>query len=138
MPDSQTIRNEELASERQTGKPNRKIYISPEGLRNAELFLYITISAKERESSPYFKVLFREMLGDLVQLTQLGIMPSKEGLEDEFSKIWNKPRSKLFQQQAEISPDMAGASSAMGGGMSGRPNTSGTPKLPASMPSLAG
>lgn len=150
-PDDQTIRNEELAAERTRRIPVRKIYIrssreeGTSSIQNACLYWYIVVNTQERESSPFFKMLFREMLGDMLTLLQLGSVPNKEGLEEEFAKVWGKPRNKLFSASQSVSPEMAGASIPGGGSMgaqpgmpSGRSNQTGSPMAPGGLAMAGG
>lgn len=128
VPDSETIRALELEEEKTKGVPVRKIFINPKQMKDAGLIWYIVVNAKERESSPFFKAVFKEMLGDMLTLMQFGSTPNREGLEEEFSRIWGKPRNKLFATAA-MNPAMnniaglGGSSSPMQ--PSGRANQTG-------------
>lgn len=128
-PSPESIRLEERAAEEQKGYPVRKIYINPKALQDAQLTWYVVIVAKERESSPFFKMMFKEMLNDMVQIMQFGSVPNREGLEEEFARVWGKPRNKLFAT-TQMSPDMAGVS-GLGNGAKpkGRANTAGMPAM---------
>lgn len=114
LPSPEVIRKIEHREEEEKGVPVRKIYINPKELRNAKLHWYIVVNSTQRESSPLFKAMFREMLNDLIALTQIGSVPNREGVEEEFAKVWGKPRSKLFASQT-VDPAMAGVSAAGGG-----------------------
>ena len=92
----------------------RRIFINPEGLKRAKLTWYIVINPQERESSPFFKLMFKEMLNDMLTLMQFGSVPNRSGLEEEFSNIWGKSRAKLFKEGSPVSSDLAGVSSAEG------------------------
>lgn len=126
LPDSDTVRDYERAEEEERGVPIRKIFINPENLKNAGFTWYIVVNARERESSPFFKAMFRELLADMTQMMQFGSMPNKEGLEDELSRIWGKPRNKLFASMAQ-NPAMAGL-----GAMGGAPSEGGRASAPSS------
>lgn len=125
LPEDNMIRAIERAEEEAKGRPVRKVYINAKGIRTAGLLWFIAITPKERESSPFFKVLFREMLGDMAALMNLGSQPNREGLEEEFARVWGKPRNKLFAS-TQMSPDMAGVSGA------GSPQGGGGPSSPGS------
>lgn len=129
LPDPETIRAMEVEQERKTGKPTRAIFLSPEKLREASIYWYIVINTKERESSPLFKALFKEMLADMITLMSLGSVPNKEGLEEQFAQVWGKPRAKLFAA-TNMAQDLAGVSGAEGAAPKGRPNQAGVPKSP--------
>ena len=128
LPDEKVIRELEFQAEKETGSPVEMIFLSPQGLKAARLRWFITITPKEKESSAFFKVLFREQLGDMVALMNLGSTPNIEGLEEEFSRVWGKSRNKLFSNQQQVSPELAGVSSNEA---QGRANSSGTPNLSA-------
>lgn len=112
LPSSEVIRAFERQEEDKSGKPVRRIFINREGLKRAKITWYIVINPKERESSPFFKLMFKEMLADMISLMQFGSVPNRSGLEEEFANIWGKPRSKLFKEGSAISPDLAGVSAA--------------------------
>lgn len=127
LPDAETIRALEREDEKKKGFPVRRIYLSPEGLKTAKLRWYIVVNPKEKETSAFYKLLFREQLADMLSLVSLGSIPNKDGLEEEFSRVWGKNRNKLFQKGGTITPDMAGVSA---GQKTGRPGMSGVPNLP--------
>jgi hypothetical protein len=129
LPDAEVIREYERMEERTKGMPIRKIFINPVELKTASIIWYIVVNSKERESSPFFKMVFKEMLSDMLTLMQFGSVPNKDGLEEEFAKIWGKPRNKLFASQGQ---NLAGVSGAGDGAPvpspiqpSGRPNQTG-------------
>lgn len=141
LPDEEVVRALERKEEEERGRPVRRIYVNPEGIRTAGLLWFITINPKERESSPFFKAQFKEMVADIIGLMQFGSVPNREGLEEEFARIWGKPRGKLFSA-TQMSPDMAGVS-AMGGQDgrargAGMPNTTGMPMMPGGMAGMGG
>lgn len=127
LPSEDVIREMEYKEEDERGVPVEKIFLSPQGLKEARLRWYIVITPKEKEGTAFFKVLFREQLTDMLTLMQLGSVPNRDGLEEEFSRVWGKSRSKLFSNQSVVPPDMAGASSAIK--TQGRSNQSGSPNL---------
>lgn len=99
LPSVEAIRMLSLEDEQNAGYPVRRIYLSPKALREAEINWYVRVQPKEEETSSYFKLLFREMVGDALTLMQLGATPNVDGLVDEFSTIYNKDRSKIFSSQ---------------------------------------
>ena len=129
LPNPKEIRAMELQEEELMGYPIRKIYLDPEALKYAKLRWFITITPREKESSSLHKLLFREMLADVLSLIQLGSQPSVSALEDELSRVWGKSKSKLFQNGG---PGVAGqlGGGASSGALPGRPNASGAPKIP--------
>ena len=132
LPSPEEIRKMEYEQEGQTGKPSRIIYLSPTELRKASIYWYIVINTKERESSPLFKALFKEMLGDMITLMSLGSVPNKDGLEEQFAQLWGKPRNKLFAA-TNMAQNLAGVGGPEGGGLpmpKGRANQEGVPKMP--------
>lgn len=126
MPAPEVIRQMERDYEKEKGRPAQMIFLSPQGLRTAKIRWYIVINPKEKEGSAFFKLTFREQLQDLLVLMQLGSVPNQDGLEEEFSRVWGKSRSKLFSSR-KLTPDMAGVSGAMGDGTG---NSAGKPTSP--------
>lgn len=131
LPSAETIRDQELLEEKQKGVPVRKIFVSPEGLRNAELFWYIVVNPRERESSALSKIEFREELNDVLALMQMGSMPNKEEMENEFSRVHGKARTKLFKNMGAMMPEFAGAQPK--GEARGRGNPAGMSQMPGGM-----
>lgn len=127
MPTPDVIRQMEFDEEDQRGMPVQKIFLSPQGLKVARIRWYIVINPKEKEGTAFFKVLFREQLNDMLTLMQLGSIPNRDGLEEEFARVWGKSRNKLFAQ-AQLAPDMAGVSPQA---TQGRPSQSGAPDISA-------
>jgi len=98
LPDAKAIRAVERDEEKRTGFPVRKVFLSAPNIRASRLLWYIVVNPKEKDSSPLFKLMFREQLTDMMSLINLGSVPNKDGLEEEFSRIWGKPRNKLFSK----------------------------------------
>jgi len=104
VPSSREIRNVEIAESKKKGRPVRKIVINRKELANADLLWYTVVTPKEKETSALFKVSFREMLADMVSLTQLGSVPNRASLEEEFAKAWGKKKARLFQDTNSAQP----------------------------------
>jgi hypothetical protein len=135
LPDSETIRALEIQNEKEKGFPVRRIYIDPEELKVAKLRWYVVINPREKETSAFYKLLFREELTDIMTLMQLGSVPNKEGLEEEFSRVYQKNRSKVFSAQ-QVSPAMGGVSAAMNNGMTPNGGTPAKPTAGANKPGM--
>jgi len=126
LPSPETIRKVELQHEKEKGFPIQKIYINPEELKVAKVRWYIVITPKEKETSAFYKLLFREELTDMQTLMTFGSLPNKDGLEEEFSRVYQKDRSKLFSKgQAQQSQPV----DATMGGVGGQANVKGVPRL---------
>jgi len=139
MPEPKVIRQMERDEQKKTGRPNRKIYLSVPDLKTAKLLWYITAIPKERENSLAYKLQFRDMLNDLMALVKLGSRPNISSLQEEFNRIHNKGRSKLFEEAAAQNiPGMgslAGLSAGAGAptrGPAGVSNQGGIPSMPLS------
>lgn len=104
LPPPDVIRMLSLEDEQKKGYPVRRMYVSPKIIREAEIHWYITAEPREEETSSYYKVLFREMLGDAISLTQLGAAINVEGVTDEFGKVYNVDKSKIFSGGAPQLP----------------------------------
>ena len=124
VPEAEVIRGMEKIEENKRGVPVRKIFLNPEGIKKAKLRWYITITPKEKETSAFFKLMFREELADMMTLMNIGAVPNLNGLQEEYSRVWGKSKNKLFQSGK---PELAGVSSAAGQGTQGRANQSGLP-----------
>lgn len=137
LPDAEVIRALEIRDEKEKGFPVRRIYLDPEELKIAKLRWYVVINPREKETSAFYKLLFREELNDIMTMMQLGSVPNKDGLEEEYSRVYQKNRSKVFSAQ-QVNPAMAGVSPSVGPnepGMAPKPsvgsNKPGMPKPPA-------
>lgn len=96
LPPPEVIRALSLQEEKQKGYPVRRMYLSPKGVREAQITWYIVAKPSEEESSAFHKVMFREMVQDAMGLLQLGAQPNVDGITDEFAKVYNVDKSKIF------------------------------------------
>ena len=131
LPSSEEIRALEIQMEKEKGFPIRRTYINPNELKAAKVRWYVVINPREKETSAFYKLLFREEVADMLAMTQFGSVPNKDGLEEKFSRVYQENRNKMFSKQ-EVQPEMAGVSGA-GAGMgapAGRANMPGMPKMP--------
>ena len=126
LPSPEVIREMEKSEEEARGVPIRKIFLNPNGLRAAKFTFFIIVTAKEKESNMFFKLLFREQLNDMLSLMQLGSVPNLDGLEDQYAKNWNTNRRKLFSSRDNVQPGAEGKSPEA---IKGRANSTGTPSL---------
>lgn len=127
LPSPEAVRMLSLAEESTYGFPVRRMYISPKVIREAEIHWYVTVEAKEDQSSSYFKLTFREMMGDAMSLLQAGAQLNIEGLTDEFGKVYGIDKAKVFGGATDIPaipPDALDA----GGDMSAGANQAGVPQ----------
>ena len=113
LPAPEVIRQSEINEEKKKGFPVRKIFVSPTKIRNAIKIWFIVVTPKEKETSSFFKLVFREMLTDMTALMQLGSRPNVEGFEEEFARNYGRQRGKLFQKGG-LSPELSGVTSAGG------------------------
>lgn len=97
LPSPDAIRMLSLEDEKIYGYPVRRTYLSPMQLREAELTFRCVVIPKEKESSAYNKLLFREELADLATLVQFGAQPNIQGLVDEYGHVYSKDRGKFFK-----------------------------------------
>lgn len=110
VPSSEVIRQMELDQQKQSGKPTRMIYLNPQGAKVAKLRWFIVIAPKEKETSAYYKLIFRDMITDIMSMIALGSVPNVQGIEEHFSRTWNIPTNKLFSKG---NPAMTGVSPAV-------------------------
>jgi len=119
LPTPEVIRAAERQKMSQRGIPIRHVYISPQGLKDAEFIFYGQVNQKEKESSPLLKAMFREEINDIMLLVNMGSVPNTDGLEEELSRVWGKSRSKLFQKKNPVGPQQpppGGAEAPQNGG----------------------
>ena len=139
LPGDKEIRSLELKMEKEKGCPIRRIYIDPEQLKVAKLRWYIVINPREKETSAFYKLLFREELQDMLTLTQnFGSIPNKDGLEEKFSIVYQENRNKLFSKGQMVNPSMAGVGGVNNGMPSGMTPNGGTPPAPPGRSNAAG
>jgi hypothetical protein len=144
LPTPKVIRLAERQKMKKRGIPIRQVYINPTELKNAEFIFYGQVNQKEKDSSPLLKAMFREEINDIMLLVNLGSAPNTDGLEEELSRVWGKPRSKLFQQkQAQAAPGQVpfgqGPSAAgAAAGFPAPPTNGGAPALKPAMPPTNG
>jgi hypothetical protein len=96
VPPPEVVRMLSLHEEQQKGYPVRRMYLSAPQVRAAQLRWYITVEPKEEETSSYHKLLFREMIGDAMALMQVGAQINIDGITDEFGKVYNVDKAKVF------------------------------------------
>lgn len=96
LPSEEEVRALEIKQGREKGLPVRKIYLSPKKLKSLKVIWYFEINPKEKESSALNKLMFREMLNDILSLMNVGSRPNREGLEEALSQAWNRPTNKMF------------------------------------------
>jgi len=132
MPDPEVIRMLSLSDEQERNHPVRRLYLSPQVVREAQLRWYIVVEPKEEETSSYHKVLFREMLGDAISLMQIGAQINAEGVTDEFGRVYNIDKSKIFGGADTIPavPPAGMDPTSVAGNRSAGNNMAGTPKAP--------
>lgn len=111
VPSPEMIRKLELEEERRQGYPVTKTFISVEGLEGADIRWHFVVNPREKESSAFFKLLFREELTDILTLMQLGSHPNIDGLEEKFARVYSENRSKIFAS-GNVTPDITGVTNA--------------------------
>jgi len=137
MPSKDLVRQLEILDEKADGFPSKRIYINPKRLKKAELTWKVVVVPRERESSAYEKLLFREQMADALALISLGSRPNVGGMEDEYSKVYGVDRNKFFASASDMSlggnaaaDPMADPAAIAGNSQSGNmPNMPGAPSL---------
>lgn len=134
MPSDPQIRKEEISLWKDRGYPVQIFYINRDGLKQAELTFYIVINPKEKESSGFYKMLFREEINDLTLMSQFGSKVNIDSLENKFAMVYQENKGKFFDK-AVVTPNMAG----VGGGAAAPVDANGgSAKKPVGRPNLAG
>jgi len=136
LPDEKTVRALEISDEQETGYPSQRIYLSPKELRKIEVTWRVVVTPKERDSSAYEKLLFREILNDATALFNMGSVPNVAGLEGEFSKIYGIDKNRIFGSASERMAPMVSESTMAASG--GQMTTGGAPAPAPGMTSQVG
>ncbi len=134
IPDPASIRAMEMNDENLRGYPVQKIFMDPEEMKRNISEWYIVIDPREKDTTMTDKLMFREMLNDLANITAItGSRPNPEMVEEEFARVFQKDRAKVFQKASEQPQPMP----AEGGGFdpNGIANTKGLP-IPNNVPTL--
>lgn len=121
VPPTDVIREMELKDEKDYGYATQRIYLSVSKLRAAEIVLRVVVIPKEKESSISNKSQFREMMGDVMALVQVGLQPDTAALLDEFTKVWGRDKGKVLSVPSPSAPVDPRALAARAGGANGMP-----------------
>jgi len=100
LPHPEAIRILSLQDQKKKGYPVRRTYLNPKIAQEAAINWFVRVSPREEESSAFHKLQFRELVGDALTLMQMGAQVNLDGLQDEFAKVYNKDRSKVFSSRA--------------------------------------
>lgn len=104
LPNDELVRYMELMDEKEFGYPSQRIYLDPKELATQVARFRVVVNPKERISSAYEKLLFRETLADALALVNLGARPNVDGLQSEFAKIYNIDANKYFADASQALP----------------------------------
>lgn len=92
--------------------PIQKIYINPDELKSARLKFFIEIDSHEEDTSTTAKLMFNDELRIIQALMSLGSQPNVQALEEEYAKVYNRPKEKIFRKAPQ---PMVGGEGAPGG-----------------------
>lgn len=130
LPESKIIREMELQYEKETGYPAEFIYISPQKVKEFQGKFRVVVNPKERISSAYEKLLFRETLADALSLINLGARPNVQGLVGQFGKVYGIDHNEFFADVGETlaaTPPVSAAQVAGNSASGNMPNAAGAP-----------
>lgn len=141
LPKPAVVRTLERSMEKKNGFPVQYIFLDPEGLKKAKLTWYLIITPREKESSSYNKLQFRDMLTDMVSMINIGASPNVQGMQDQYARAYKTKTEKVFSpKQTQVppagSPALPGGPAQPGGGDSADqqikmpPSTPGNPSVP--------
>lgn len=82
--------------------PLQIVYIDLDILKNCKYMFFVEVDAKPRDTSTNAKLMFREELRDLQSMQQMGSQLNMEGVQDEYAKIFNKRKEKMFTKVEPI------------------------------------
>lgn len=79
-------------------KPIEKVYLNPQEVRVARLMFFIEIDSHEEDTSATARLMFTDELKSIQALMSLGSQPNVQALEEEYAKVYNRPKEKLFRK----------------------------------------
>lgn len=140
LPSPAAVRLLEIIDEQEYGYPSQRIYLSPKQLQKIYVLWKVIVVSKEKDSSAYEKLVFRETLADVVQLMNLGAIPNIQGIQGEFAKINRVDLDKFFTapQAAIPTPNISQLPENARSGGASPPNASGAPTPAAGMTEQVG
>lgn len=138
LPNQAVIRAMEIEDEKESGYPSQHIYLSVKNIRSQELTFRATVIPKEKQSSAYEKLQFRETINDTMMLMKMGSRPNVSGIEGEFAKVFNLDRNKYFASASDVQPPMDQSRMEDPGESEGPGNPSGIPAASAGMTTQVG
>lgn len=138
LPNKDAIRALEIQDEIESGYPSQRIYLSPKNLRAVEITWRVIVMPKEKESSAYEKLMFRETLNDAMGLIKLGSKPNTSGLEGQFAKVYGVDRNSFFASTSDMQQPMDAAKMVEQAKAGGGANPGGVPTLSQGMTSQVG
>jgi len=103
IPTDESFNNEDIRimedqMKDKTGKPTRIIIINPEMLKTVQLTWVINVTAKEKETSEYSKIVFGSMIQDAIAL---GLRLNIDWTEERFAQTWEEDPAKMFAKGME-------------------------------------
>lgn len=129
IPDPAAIRAMEINEEALRGFPVKKIFMNPDEMRKNVREWYIVINPREKDTTMTDKLMFREMLTDLSNISIItGNRPNPDIIEDEFARVFQKDRSKIFMKASNVNPNTPPPTIDPNAG-GGRANVGGIPAM---------
>ena len=105
IPTPAEIRMMEMNEENLKGYPVEKIFMDPDEMKQNIQSWYVVVDAKEKDTSNSDKIMFREEITDLQNMVQFfGAKVNVNGIEEEYSRIFRKDRSKIFSDGSSQVP----------------------------------
>lgn len=91
---------EEEAVTEETGVPTRIVELTADIIKNTKYLLYINVIPREKRSSPTSKLMFREMLADVVLFDRpdQGLSVDWSYMADRFAVNWEESSEKMFKK----------------------------------------
>lgn len=93
--------HEQLLSKK-FGKPVQVFIINPEELKEANLTWQTVVNAKEKKSSDFNKVMFKQKVSDAIAL---GLPISQQYVMEQFAEVWGDDPAKLFDKGGGMQPN---------------------------------
>ena len=121
---------------KRAGSPFRYKAVNIPMIKDMDIYFYVNVSARERESTMADRLAFRDMLGQAVEVSQVvgrAINPNK--ITSRFERIW-KERDLFEKEPSQMMQDMK-MKQAEGGGIKDVLASQQAEKMAASVPGAA-
>ncbi len=104
------IKTENKKTRTQLGmEPIQIMYVNRDILKNCKYLFFVEVELKPKDTSTNAKMMFRDELRDIQALAAMGASVNIEEVQNEYAKIWNRRKERLFNkpQQGNVMAEEA-------------------------------